>query len=1016
MQEIDETPLAKENVPQENEGVIDKPIEEERSGADEPFSPKSSPKKTHYAKALSWVQFAVAVLLFLCFIAAMILGVCLPAVKGASFLHGMVSSKADAGLKQYGLWVCSTAFASAFIALVALILLPFKKTKAASLYAFSFDLVGSVFAILLSAAFAGQANKPTQWPLAMFGTAAALALLNIIWLACFFEKPAPMGEEGNGESKIFRGAEIALSLVAYGALIATLFLPFYYLKDSSASTDSYIGYKMADALQNQCDLTIILITFSAFFAVLLVIGLMMVVNLKNLLAAPARFTRRNRAAIYACLAATATFAVMTFVFCKLIYPAESQGRAVLINAIPFLVVGATLVVEAAISARFEKAAPEKKKKPFSYSARVGALLSLVAMCVVTCLALLGRIITIKGTYNGAQFYPEDGGDGVVTGIDLLQQYVIPSTKGSASPDSILSGKGFSLLALLVFVFLVSDALFLLFGLVSFFRKSKSFYRISLIGCVALYIEVLVIWVFGLDYSIAAETNKEAITTYLLSRDYDNLEALGYTKEKLVSDLTSYTLTTTTGTMIYFLVSSAAMLLIVVFRPFTRHAVEEEVRVNISSADVREGGKPLEASGSKSKAGEEEGETAWACPKCGVLNHGKFCENCGAPGPFAPVAEEENGPVSFDPCPAFTLIDEAKPEREAKLKERSDNAFANPTLPAVAHFVVDYARDSRLHLSYSQETIATFLAGLGATKLTILQGMSGTGKTSLPKIFAEALGCDCRLIEVESSWKDKNELIGYYNEFTKLFTPRKFTSALYEATLEKETLNFIVLDEMNLSRIEYYFSDFLSLMEAEPDKRVFSLSSTPLRKIVGGEREDYLGLEKGTTIRVTPNIWFIGTANRDESTFEISDKVYDRSNVINLNHRAPKAIPQGEPRSPRYLSYDALQGLFDSALSSFPFDLDSIPFLPKMEEILAPYNISFGNRIARQIEVYVKIYCSCFEDPQAHLSEALESILLDKVVHKLEYKAVEDKESLAESFEAIGLKRCAAFVRSLSEDL
>ena len=162
-------------------------------------------------------------------------------------------------------------------------------------------------------------------------------------------------------------------------------------------------------------------------------------------------------------------------------------------------------------------------------------------------------------------------------------------------------------------------------------------------------------------------------------------------------------------------------------------------------------------------------------------------------------------MEYDACPAFTEIDNKRQKIQSELEIKKQALFENPTLPLLVDFIVQYARDSRLHLYYTHEEIATFLAGLGTTKLSILQGMSGTGKTSLPKIVAEALYSVCEIVEVESSWRDKNELLGYYNEFNKVYTPKKFTQALYKAKLNSEVLTFIVLDEMNLSRIEYYFS-------------------------------------------------------------------------------------------------------------------------------------------------------------------------------------------------------------------
>lgn len=321
----------------------------------------------------------------------------------------------------------------------------------------------------------------------------------------------------------------------------------------------------------------------------------------------------------------------------------------------------------------------------------------------------------------------------------------------------------------------------------------------------------------------------------------------------------------------------------------------------------------------------------------------------------------------------------------------------------------------MHLSYTEEDIATFVAGLGATKLSILQGMSGTGKTSLPKIFSEALYARCEIVEVESSWRDKNELLGYYNEFSKNYTPKKFTQALYRAKLNPETLTLIVLDEMNLSRIEYYFSDFLSLMENEPDKRELRLVNVSLYRTEKGEKVAYQGLCEGHTLQIPSNVWFIGTANRDESTFEISDKVYDRAHTMNFNKRAAKVSHYNEPLAQRFLPLDALQTLFEKANRTVQFNIDSYPVIAEVERLLAPYNISFGNRIATQIEKFVNVYASCFASSASVIPHAVEQILLSKVVSKLELKSVDNKEQLAAEFKKLQLHKCSEFILKLNED-
>jgi len=365
---------------------------------------------------------------------------------------------------------------------------------------------------------------------------------------------------------------------------------------------------------------------------------------------------------------------------------------------------------------------------------------------------------------------------------------------------------------------------------------------------------------------------------------------------------------------------------------------------------------------------------------------------------------------------FDILVDKKQEYFAEdTRARRAVGFRDVSLVSLVQFVVSYARDCRLHLSYTHEDIAAFIAGLGSTRLTILQGMSGTGKTSLPKIFSEAVLGNCEIIEVESSWRDKNELLGYYNEFSKTYTPKKFTQALYKARLNPETVTFIVLDEMNLSRIEYYFSDFLSLMENEEDKREIKLLNVPLYKNEEGMLTSYAGLTDGHTLKVPSNVWFIGTANRDESTFEISDKVYDRAHTMNFNKRAAKPTSYGAPIPQQYLTVDTFAALLEAAKSSVRFQIESYPLIREVEALLAPYNISFGNRIANQIESFVNIYCACFTNSDAVIFDAVEKILLSKVVSKLEVKSVENKSRLAAEFEKRGLRRCSEFILKLNED-
>jgi hypothetical protein len=568
---------------------------------------------------------------------------------------------------------------------------------------------------------------------------------------------------------------------------------------------------------------------------------------------------------------------------------------------------------------------------------------------------------------------------VVTAItvgSLFLNYIVVTFKSSTYGESIMLtgikllrdyaslGSAYQIVAFIIVAMLVSASAGFILTLTSYLAKYKYYENIAK---TATYVNIFFIFVFGISgfyFAIAQQINIENTKKLI---EYYNLT---------YNENYEYTMKTDT---FYALMADIVVLIVMLIRK----ALDGKQQVIVAEA------------GSLPELPHEEKENK--LPE----------ENNKAPAEEAPLGE-------FDPCPAFTELDSKASLFKDDLVNRKKLEVSKTSLPELIKFVVDYAKDSRLHLSYSLADMATFVSGLGACRLTILQGMSGTGKTSLPKIFAEAIDANCDIVEVESSWKDKNELLGYYNEFSSTFTPKKFTQALYKAALNPEIPTFIVLDEMNLSRIEYYFSDFLSLMENEEGKREIKLLNIKLARTDQEGKHDYLALEEGHTIKIPSNIWFIGTANRDESTFVISDKVYDRAHTMNFNKRAPKVRDFTDPISQRFCTYQTLANLFIDAKKKRSFDAESNQTIKQVEALLTPYNISFGNRILNQIEDFVKIYEACF-DGQDVQDQAVETILLSKVVSKLEVKTIENKDELAKEFESLNLLRCADFINKLNED-
>ncbi|MDD6614910.1 MAG: hypothetical protein PUF13_02230 [Lachnospiraceae bacterium] len=257
--------------------------------------------------------------------------------------------------------------------------------------------------------------------------------------------------------------------------------------------------------------------------------------------------------------------------------------------------------------------------------------------------------------------------------------------------------------------------------------------------------------------------------------------------------------------------------------------------------------------------------------------------------------------------------------------------------------------SELHLYYTQEIIRRFVAGMAASRLLILEGISGTGKTSLPYSMSRFLDNPATLVSVQPSYRDRTELLGYFNEFSKRFNETEFLRALYEANYRQDP-SFIVLDEMNLARIEYYFAEMLSVLEM-PSREEWVLDLVPTAWPGDPEKLE------GGKIYVPDTLWFVGTANNDDSTFTITDKVYDRAIPIELNERA--AAFECEPQPRIHVTSSHLEALFRKAKEEHPISEDSLEKMKKLDQyLLTRFKLSFGNRIIRQMYDFIPVYVAC----------------------------------------------------------
>lgn len=257
--------------------------------------------------------------------------------------------------------------------------------------------------------------------------------------------------------------------------------------------------------------------------------------------------------------------------------------------------------------------------------------------------------------------------------------------------------------------------------------------------------------------------------------------------------------------------------------------------------------------------------------------------------------------------------------------------------------------SQMGLYYTPEIVRRFVAGMAASKLLILEGISGTGKTSLPYSFSRYMDNPATIISVQPSFRDRSELLGYFNEFSKKFNETEFLRALYEANYN-QTPTLIVLDEMNLARIEYYFAEMLSVLEM-PSKDEWILDLVPT-----AWKGDPYKMDNGK-IHVADSTWFIGTANNDDSTFTITDKVYDRAMPIELNERADEFECEMYPACD--VTAEHLEYMFQKAKEDYPISEELMEKMQKLDSyLITRFKLAFGNRIMKQLYDFIPVYVAC----------------------------------------------------------
>ncbi len=365
-------------------------------------------------------------------------------------------------------------------------------------------------------------------------------------------------------------------------------------------------------------------------------------------------------------------------------------------------------------------------------------------------------------------------------------------------------------------------------------------------------------------------------------------------------------------------------------------------------------------------------------------------------------EEDTGPTE---APRFSKLDAIDQEFINYKIQNYGNSF---TLPELCDNFRNFAA-SQLHLYYKPQLIRLFISALASTKLVILQGISGTGKTSLAYAWGKFLKHDSCIASVQPSWRDRTELFGYFNEFTKKFNETEVLKELYVAGYTDDVYT-VILDEMNISRVEYYFAEMLSILEM-PDHDEWIV------ELVASSWKNDPKHVKGGKLKIPENVWYIGTINNDDSTFMVTDKVYDRAMPIDINEKGEVFQPEDVPAQDINFSY--MNNLFKEAIENNPVSEETLQKIEQMDDyVIQHFRIAFGNRIVAHMKKFVPVYVACGGDE----IEGVDYFIAKKILRKFEQlniSYIRDEidgyvEFLDNTFGKDKMKECKEYVLRLKK--
>lgn len=309
-------------------------------------------------------------------------------------------------------------------------------------------------------------------------------------------------------------------------------------------------------------------------------------------------------------------------------------------------------------------------------------------------------------------------------------------------------------------------------------------------------------------------------------------------------------------------------------------------------------------------------------------------------------------------------------------------------------------------SYDNDLIENFYLSLKSKPFVILAGTSGTGKTKLVKLFSEAIGARYKLVSVRPDWSDSTDLFGHTNLHGE-FVKGAITEYVKEAQTHQDYPYFLCLDEMNLARVEYYLSDFLSLIETRKWENG-KVITEPIELDQAAEK-DFKGLY------LPENLYIIGTVNMDETTFPFSKKVLDRANTIEFSY--VDLVPDFDDSEEKVYPVPQNNAFLKTAYLNLKADIKSeqkdivvkvCDELQAINKILQEANSHVGYRVRDEIVFYI------LNNESAELlsnKDALDNEIMQKILPRIQGSSNGVKELLCKLF-----KKFAGDYSSFSQDL